>query len=303
MGIRRLAIVLAALAPACSLFVSVDGLSGGDTSNDGGGTSDAPTSADANGASDSPLTGTDGSGVDSGNAYVAAVLGDSPIGYWRFEETTGTNVHDEMGAHDGTFVGNTTRGVPGVAGNAATFDGETTCVSVGGGSTFIFPNEAPFTVEAWVFTPTTRAPVGWVASSELLNPNPYPRYGWSLYVDSNGFGDGDGWNADYPDSGSFIFGGYSFNSSGAPITPQAWTQIVMSYATNGHVTISINGNPRDGSGSTAFLSTHAGSLSFGCRDAANASYLYTGSLDEISIYDKTLSASQILAHYQAATSK
>jgi hypothetical protein len=151
-----------------------------------------------------------------------------------------------------------------------------------------------------VLTPVTRAPIGWVVSTELLNPDPYPRYGWSLYVDQNGFADMDGWNADV-DSGAFLFGGYSFNSSGTAITAQTWTQIVGTYSSAGHFDLYVDGNPRDQSGSTGFLSAHAGSLSIGCRDAAHPAFLFTGSIDEVSVYDKTLTAAQVLAHYRAAT--
>lgn len=308
MGIRRLVIVLAALAPACSLFVSVDGLSGGDAIGDGGTTTDGPTSSDGGTTSDAPIGTNDGGGPTpdgGGNAYATAILSDGPIGYWRFEETSGTTAHDEIGAHDGTYVGGFALGTPGIAGNSATFNGTTACVLIGGGSTFVFADGAPYTVEAWVNVPDIsggkRPPIGWIVSSELLNPNPYPRYGWSTYIDPNGFADGDGWNADV--DGSFIYGGYSFNSSGSPIDPSTWTQVVATYNTSDHFEIYVNGNPRDGSGSTALLATHAGGLSIGCRDASNPSFLFTGSIDEVSVYDKELSASRILAHYQAATTK
>ena len=37
------------------------------------------------------------------SAYIAAVIADAPLGFWRLNETAGLVAHDEMGLHDGTY--------------------------------------------------------------------------------------------------------------------------------------------------------------------------------------------------------
>ncbi len=41
----------------------------------------------------------------AGADYEAAVLADSPVGYWRLGDSAGPTVHDLVGGHDATAVG------------------------------------------------------------------------------------------------------------------------------------------------------------------------------------------------------
>ena len=57
-------------------------------------------------------------GGGGGASYAATVLADAPVGYWRLGEASGTSAADEIGAHNGTYVGSPTLGVTGIPGSA-----------------------------------------------------------------------------------------------------------------------------------------------------------------------------------------
>ncbi|MCW5698867.1 MAG: hypothetical protein KIT00_03385, partial [Rhodospirillales bacterium] len=58
------------------------------------------------------------------------ILSLSPVGYWRFEETSGTTATDAASNHDGAYTNGVGLGTDGIAGNAAEFDGSNDVVLV-----------------------------------------------------------------------------------------------------------------------------------------------------------------------------
>src|SRR5689334_6073685 len=118
---RREAIVsaaaLATTLVACSLTTSFEGLSVGPS----------PTSPpnDTNTAEDvhTPGSSPDGSAsaardaVGGGSAYRALIVGDAPVAYYRLGDT-GTVALDEMGAHNGTYIGTVSHGTGAIAGDS-----------------------------------------------------------------------------------------------------------------------------------------------------------------------------------------
>src|SRR5262249_7070412 len=122
-AVKRHAISLAVMmmfSTSCALIVSTVGLTGGVRDDGDGGGGDGGDGAGGGGV-DGPAgsSGEAGSGSSSGGdvgAYAATVLADTPMAYWRFEETSGTVAHDEMKVHDATYVA-ANLGAPGIAGS------------------------------------------------------------------------------------------------------------------------------------------------------------------------------------------
>ena len=90
-------------------------------------------------------------GGGGGGSYAATVLADAPVGYWRLGEASGTSAADEIGAHNGTYVGSPTRGVTGIPGAG----GNTAMTLNGSGSGYVTTSwsaapAAPASVEAWI---------------------------------------------------------------------------------------------------------------------------------------------------------
>lgn len=92
----------------------------------------------------------------TGVSYPTAVLADSPAGYWRLGETSGTTVADSSGhSNSGTLTGAVTLGGAG----ALIGDTDTAATFAGGSinTTYTQTSVSAYTVEAWVKTTTTAA--------------------------------------------------------------------------------------------------------------------------------------------------
>ncbi len=304
---RLVGLLALGVLPSCSLFVALDDLQGGDAGSvgalDGAPGDGAPGDSALLDAGQLDTSALGDGAVTTDSPYVKAVMADHPLGYWSFEETSGKTTKSRVpGGGDGTLVGAAALGVAGRVGGGVSFDGVSSCVSIGGGDKYLFAKGHSFSVEAWV-NPSKSDANGWLVSDELINPDPYPRYGWSLYMPTSLYPNIDGWNADV-DSGAFIFGAYSHTSAGPTAAIGTWTQVVGTYdGGSGKVTIYVNAVLRNTSGHTGLLSTHSGELGIGCRNPSSPRDSFGGSVDEVAVYDYALSLSQIQAHLDVADAK
>ncbi len=242
--------------------------------------------------------GPSGSG-DEGGAYRAAVLGDDPVAYWRFEESSGTAAKDEIdNAHPGTYFGSFTLGADGVGSSRAVgLDGTSACIAVG--EYFRFSGSVPFSVEGWVKV-TGYGAMG----TRLVSTEGFPtgiRSGWNLsasYGDS-GYPYFDAWNSDDMPN-QWTMGAYSKVSPQDGLLPlNQWSHIVGTYTDTNEV-IWVNGVKRDSQNQTNLpMPQKQGVLTIGCAsDGDGQIYLgLSGALDEVAIYDKVLTDAQITSHY------
>lgn len=298
---RLVGLLALGLLPSCSLFVALDDLQSGEASE--GGALDGALGDSTSPEAGMPDASTGADGAVTESPYVTAVMADHPLGYWSFEETSGKTTKSRVaGGGDGSLVGGAALGVGGRVGGGVSLDGVSSCVSIGGGDKYLFAGGHSFSVEAWANQSRSDSN-GWLVSDELINPDPYPRYGWSLYVPINLYPAIDGWNADV-DSGAFIFGAYSQSSTGPTAAVGTWTHVVGTFdGGSGKVTIYVNAVERNASGHTGLLSTHSGALGIGCRNPSSPRSPFGGSIDEVAVYDYALSLAQIQAHLAAADAK
>jgi hypothetical protein len=221
--------------------------------------------------------------------YPATVLADGPVAYWRLDETAGTTAVDATGhGHDGTYTGapalHQPTGVTG-GGTAVTFDGTTDqWVSVPWSSAL---NTAQFTVEAWV---KATGGSGWrtVAAS------------YSYASKTEGFGV---WEAPGGDWEFFTNGAVpgSELSIGGPLAAAQWTHVVSTY--DGAVMrLYVDGQLVSSQPQTHFTPATTAVLGIGAAsydDGGSWGDYFTGSIDEVAVYDKELRPEQIAAHYAA----
>ncbi len=231
--------------------------------------------------------------------YKSTVLGDNPLGYWRFSEaglvTADINIATNLGSagvnSDGTYQGDqsTMKQQPGVLATdrAAHFDGSTQNVLVQSNSiaATIAP---PFTVEAWVkpdAVPTSgnfNCPV-----ASIWRPSPQAE-GWVIYEASSG------WTLRMGDAT-----GYGVNITGGttPVT-NTWYHLMATY--NGtNAVLYVNGASAATGASTLYAPNTTVPMGIGSR--GDNAFWFPGSVDEVAVYPSVLPASAAAAHYAAAT--
>jgi hypothetical protein len=199
-------------------------------------------------------------------------------GWWRGE----TNLIDHIGTNHGTVVGNTTFGA-GRVGQAFVFDGDRDAVSVGNPPELQLQN---FTIEAWIKR----------SSATLASLDPDQA--------GNIFGCAwGGYDLGIWDDGRLLMGkvGYSAVSS---------TLAVTDISSFHHVAVTKNGSTvvfyLDGVAETVgpydpgFIFEANGTIAIGARGHDYATG-FLGAVDEVSVYNRALSATEIQAVYSAGS--
>jgi Concanavalin A-like lectin/glucanases superfamily len=222
-----------------------------------------------------------------GSPYSTAVLADSPVVYYRLDESGGTTANDISGnGNNGTYTskailnqaGATSDGDAAIAGNGDT-------LITGGGS--ILPTGAtPRSVEVWFKTTATPSSpygstlVAWGAesSNEMFALKVYSSTMLKLTNWTNGY--------------------YFTVPAGANTLDGKWHYMVVTF---------------DGSNATVYYDNHnlgTQTVSFNTAlssvglvlgsQTGNNDSPYNGGLDEVAIYNKVLTPAQISAHYNAS---
>ncbi|HVN84757.1 MAG TPA: LamG-like jellyroll fold domain-containing protein [Candidatus Binatia bacterium] len=205
-------------------------------------------------------------------ATSASPTSTAPVGNWRFEENTGAAVNDSSGSgNTGTAENGMTRAT-GKVGRAGVFDGVDDQVRILNSSSLNISGPA-LTLEAWV-KPTATDSYRVLIHKEMQ---------YSLAI-------ADG-QLTYADSITWSFatiGSYGSISAGV------WTYVAVTF--DGTVLrFYINGAEVGNVAHNGSLSTTGNPL---CLAAYNCGGLrLAGSLDEVAVYRRALSAAEIQAHY------
>lgn len=228
-------------------------------------------------------------GSSQATRYAAAVLADSPIAYWKLDETSGTT------AADAGAAGATGSRPAGLGSSAGAMDGSTAAlfngvsgvslisVPVAAGS--VLDLSAAFSVEAWI-RPTAVNQNGGIAEKTRAGG---VNTQFLLFLE-NGF---LSWRL----MGSG-FGGLTLN----PVRPaiNTWSHVVGTfdgttarlYLDGQQVAAQAIGSGSVFSGSGPLLIGHLGT----------GVYSFTGAIDDVAVYGSALPASRVLAHFEAGRS-
>jgi RHS repeat-associated protein len=214
------------------------------------------------------------------DTYRNVILADQPSAYWRFDETNGTTAADSSGnGLDATYSSGITLGSSGGLTNdpdsAATF---TTSASVS--RSIVTTQTSGVTMEAWIYWTDTSA------RSNFLYNGTGASNGYGLYISNGACG--------FANQIYVLLGGSLCNGigSGGVIPTNQWTYVALTLGTNQTFTLYVNGVAKK-SGTANFVAPT------GTTSVGNG---FAGKVDEVAIYNTTLSSSQIFKHYQAGLS-
>ncbi len=217
------------------------------------------------------------------------------VGHWGFDEGTGTVTYDESGNGDnGTLIGGPTWQSTSTCkiGYCLGFNASSTdYVGIGDPASGVLDfGTGDFTVSAWAYTPILdtssnwHSIVGkWVYSTTVNGWDLYSRYG-SYYMM---LGQGTGC--------AIMWGGL-----GAPVTPGVWQYISVTVQRNGNATMYLNGVQTSVANISSYSSCNlSNTYSFNIGARENGSLIFNGSLDDIRVYNRALSASEIKQLYNS----
>lgn len=218
-------------------------------------------------------------------AYSDTILADSPVAYWRLQETSGTNADDATANNnDGTFTPNAagawTGGTVGIAGGiagagakAALFNGTTGYVE------FVYATDpTEYTLEAWV-----QIPVVPTANQIIVCRGSSSAGYFILRLKSTGVFE-------------FMPNGSSLITGTTVAVPGVWYHVVGTAKNSTNAHLYVNGTEEGTPIATGTLSTTPDRYRVG--GLGSATY-FSGYITEAAVYATQLTAELVAAHYAA----
>ena len=221
--------------------------------------------------------------------YSTVVLGDSPTGYWRLGEPSGTTAVDSAGPYDGTY-----EATPTLAQTGAIATSSDTAVSFAAASNeavsvtdnaALRPGTSSYSVEFWV----------------KRNGNPS---GSEFLIAKPGGGAAGSWHLQVLSTGILRLShvGTVVLESVATVTDNAWHHVVFAMTRSATSYVYIDGQQDNSATADAYNLTASSVLVFAARFTTGTyNNGLTGSLDEVALYIGTaLSSGQVAEHYEIA---
>jgi len=253
-------------------------------------------------------------GAEGPAPYAYSVLGDAPVGYWRLGETAAGGVAEaqgktslqglHIGLGSGTGPGNVAQPGPRPSDGFTSMRTDNRAIHLAGEYDYVAVYETPelditgaLTLEAWVRLDEIPAGNEGIVSKYVGSGN---QRSFGLYVEGQGAANGTLTMAVSPD-------GTSSNASvvrdDAVLPLDTWLLVAGTYMPGQYMRLYINGSLAASltSGVVSSIYDSASNLWIGCiYDVASTSSHFAGLIDEVAVYDRVLSPTELLEHYKAA---
>jgi hypothetical protein len=232
--------------------------------------------------------------------YVTTVLADDPEGYWQLGETSGTTAVDlGSGAHNGNYDyfgwGPPTLGVAGILGasgnTAVQFDGVSNEVYIAS----TFSPASTYSIEAWVKADEGATTNRTIMLKTWANETPLTGGSHELWITPEGHFQHYTWT-----------GYQSYVTGTTTVEADQWYHVVGVFASGtgtGLMGLYVNGvEEYMWTGTVPDAWNAGGAWRIGSEFAVgHPSHpgFFGGTIDEVAVYDHVLSASEVLAHYNA----
>lgn len=205
-------------------------------------------------------------------------------GYWSFngKDISGTTAYDRSGVGNNGTLTNGPAVTPGKIGQALEFDGSNDRVAIASSGSALNLTSA-LTYSAWIYPQT----FGGGSLGRIIDKN-VGNSGVFLVDNSNiTSGLGFGYN-----------GGGLVSSNNNAITLNKWQHVVVTY-NSGTVAFYVDGTLNIGGLSAGGLASDTGAFAIGERSNGAADRGFDGYIDEVRVYNRALTASEISALYNA----
>ena len=197
------------------------------------------------------------------------------VAAYGFDEGSGTTTADQSGSGNVGTISGATWSSAGKFGKALSFNGTNSFVSVAGSSTLNLTNA--MTIEAWV-NPSSLTTSGW--NTVVLKERP-GYYAYALYGNTG---------TNRPSANAFVGSTDADTRGTAQIPSNAWTHLAATYDGT-TLALYVNGTQVSQTAVGGSIVTSTGALKIG----GNAIWgeFFSGLIDEVRIYNRTLSSAQI----------
>lgn len=224
-------------------------------------------------------------GGGGGGGYSTEIIADSPFAYWRLGESSGTTAADEISTNDGTYVNTPTLGVSG-----ATSDGDTAVNLDPAGSEYLsipalatgaFTNGDDWTFEIWL---SADAHGG---DKRLLSAR--SNISGMIRLDSGTIG--------YYNTATWV------NLGTLPAAGTGWHHLVVCYdasANQGQAYIDGVAQTAQTVGSGNNHNPFTTIVDIGRPYTGAFGAYFDGGIDELAVYDRLLTSTEVSDHYNAA---
>jgi hypothetical protein len=236
--------------------------------------------------------------VPATNSYEGTIVNDGPEAWWRLDEPAGsTTMLDAMGRHDGTYVGS---GITLGAAGALTKDGNTAASFDGSESFGDVPystalNSGEFTIEVWA-----------LITDDSVERSPVSTYNTTAHKGLFFKANPDGtWESDVGMNDMYIY----YLAPVGNIPNGRWSYLAATFNNNDGQFNYLNGkvstgNTQIGGGFTDFVRNDKFDFLIGGVGtnwpSGGVISRWKGSIDEVAVYTKSLTAQQIQNHYVQA---
>lgn len=224
-------------------------------------------------------------------SYAQVIQESGPVGFWQFEETSGTTAVDTVGTRPATWTGAVELGRPGASAGsrAALLRGSDTMY---GRTSATLPSSASaLSAECWVNFASGRTQQAMMEQAPGDNTNG----DWLLYVEA-GVGAKITFRVTNDASGLVNASDPADNRQGT-----GWHHVVGTLGA-GTMRLYVDGVQVASAAVTRTVAKSAGNLWFG-RLASATSYALDGSLDDAAVYNRELSAAEVAEHYRLGSAK
>jgi hypothetical protein len=236
------------------------------------------------------ITATDARGLSAATSTLISVIGsdtDGLIGWWKLDETAGTIAVNSAGGSPGNLVGTGGGWVPGKVGNAMVFNGASNYIALDSAALAATNN---FTITAWINPRQVTPSSGFFFALR----SKYAESGIRLAVNNK---------RDLFIEGQTASGWHQIYHALGQIQYNTWQHIVVIYDKSTFV-VYINGqrlapaHEHSGSWDGDIVMNPAGVTRIGAAGGETADFFFDGLIDDVRLYQRTLSPSEVTALYQ-----